>query len=202
MDSSNASIAGAQIDLIIGGATTTNITSTDSNGYFTITVPVSTSFYLRISKATYVTTVTNTMSNNQDSNTSDRPYSLLIASDVSAWYSTAQTPGTGTISGRVVSSGNPLMTLPGATVTATVGTTNYTVCNFSGTAIGTCNATSINTNANGRFVVLNVPDGSQVTVTATKISGYNPGSRVFPVVADSVEPGQDCPSDQFSPLTP
>ncbi len=50
VDSSNASIAGAQIDLIIGGATTTNITSTDSNGYFTITVPVSTSFYLRISE--------------------------------------------------------------------------------------------------------------------------------------------------------
>lgn len=192
VDSANTSISGAQIDLIIGGSTTPNVASTDSNGYFTITVPFSTPFYLRISKATYVSTLTGTMTYVADSNTSDRPYSLLASTEVSTWYtqaSTTQTAGTGTISAKAASSGNSLMTLPGVLVTASDGTTNYLVCNFAGTAIGTCSTTGTTTNANGRFVVLNVPDGKQITVTTAKLN-YIGGSRVFPVVADSVTTGR------------
>jgi 5-hydroxyisourate hydrolase-like protein (transthyretin family) len=201
VDSASASIAGAQIDMIVGGNTTTNVASTDGNGYFTITVPFSTSFYLRISKATYVTTYTSSMSYNQDSNTSDRPYSLLSSTDYDGMFtptspnSVAKIAGTGSISGRVASAANPLMTLPGATVTASDGTTTYPVC-FND---GNVNCSLSSTKANGRFYVLNVPDGKQVTVSVTAKSGptayitcpnTNCPSKVFQVVADSASMGR------------
>ncbi len=190
VDSSSAGIGGVLVE-VVGGTTNT---LTDSNGYFTITVPVSTSFYLRISKATFVTTYTSTMSYNQDSNTSDRPYSLLASSDYDGMFtptspnSVAKINGTGSISGRVASAGNPLMTLPGATVTA-VDASNplitYPVCYNNGSV----NCSLSSTNANGRFYVLNVPDGKQIAITTTK-SGYNNGSKTFPVVADSASMGR------------
>ncbi len=192
MDSATtpAPIANALVE-VVGGTTST---LTDSNGYFTITVPVSTSFYMRISKASYVTTYTSTMSFSQDSDTSDRPYSLLASSDYDAMFtltspnSVAKIAGTGSISGRVASAGNPLMTLPGATVTA-VDASNplitYPVCYDNGSV----DCTMLSTNANGRFYVLNVSDGKQVTVTTTK-SGYNNGSRSFSVFADSATMGR------------
>jgi len=187
VDSASAPIANALVE-VVGG--TTSIL-TDSNGYFTITVPVSTNFYLRISKATFVTTYTSTMSFSQDSDTSDRPYSLLTGSSYDGMFSptspnsVAKIAGTGSISARVASAGNQLMTLPGATVSASDGTTSYPVCYNDGSV--NCSLTS--TKDNGRFYVLNVPDGKQITVTVTK-GGYNSGSRVFPVFADSASLGR------------
>ncbi len=182
-----APVANALVE-VVGG---TISALTDSNGYFTITVPFSTSFYLRISKATYVTTYTATMSYSQDSDTSDRPYPLLTTSDYDSMFtptspnSVAKIAETGSISARVASAGNPLMTLPGATVTASDGTTSYPVCYYNSNGVN-CNGNGgqTTTGANGRFYVLNVPDGKQITVTVAK-GGYNGGSRTFPVVADS-----------------
>ena len=192
-DSGSNPITGAQIDLIVGSTTTTNITSTDSSGMFSVVVPYQTSFYLRISKVGFVTTNTSMLSYSQDSDNSSRPYSLQTAAEVAAWYTqgtgAAQTAGTGTISGKIVSASNQQMTLADALVTASDGTTSYQVCNASNSSVGACSTSGVTSKANGKFYVLNIPAGRLITVTVSK-SGYTGNTKNYQVAADTLSQGR------------
>ena len=194
-DSKSDPISGALVELV--GISTT--ATTDVNGIFSITVPSQTDFYLRISKTpTYVTSNSSIMNLNKDTNSSDRPHTLytIIPDEVGGWYTQASithSANTGTIAGKVASASNPLMTLPGVTLKASDGTTDYPVCVVdinNAILCGTLLA-PLTTKANGKYFVFNVPAGKQVTITATK-GGYstNNNSRIFQVAADSVSSGR------------
>ncbi len=186
--SDGTSLPGVLIELLGTGTTTT----TDVNGTFTITVPSQATIYLRMSLDGYLPAVSSGMSFTQDTDTSNRPFALFTATEQNTWYSQAATtkvPGSGVIYSRSVSVRNPLMTLPGVTLTATNaadGTTTYPVC-YTVSNVVSCGATT--TESNGKFYIFNVPNGTQVNVTAVK-NDYTDGTKTYQVATDTVSEGR------------
>jgi hypothetical protein len=184
VDGASASVVSASVELV-GSATTA---TTASDGTFSISVPSQTPLYLRISKSGYVTALTNVLAFNQDTNTSNRPYTLYAPTEVAGWYSVPQNDETGTIAGQVTSSTNFSMTLPAVTITATSdgGAASYPVCYY---VSGNVSCAVTTTTQNGKFFVLNVPNGKHVAITASK-AGYNDSLNTFPVSSSSVTQGR------------
>lgn len=184
-DSAGTSLSGVSVQLV-GSAT---LTTTDVNGSFTITVPSQTNVFLKMSLAGYLPVVSSGMTFSQNTDTSSRPFALFTSTEQDAWYSQAgiiKAPGTGIVYSRAVSARNPLFTLPGVAMTATDGTNNYQVC-YTTSNVVSCSASV--TEGNGKFYILNVPDGTPLTLTATK-TGYSNGTKTYQIAADTVSEGR------------
>jgi len=184
-DSAGLALTGVLVELLDTAISTT----TDGNGSFTITVPSQTNVYLKMSLAGYLPAVSSAMTFSQDTDTSSRPFALFTSAEQTTWYAQAgvtKNPGTGIAYSRAVSARNPLFTLPGVALTATDGITNYPVCYTVSNTVS-CSATT--TEGNGKFYILNVPNGTQLTVTASK-SGYSNGTKSYQVAADTVSEGR------------
>ncbi len=184
-DSASTSLPDVLIELI--GTPTT--TTTDGNGSFTITVPSQTTVYLKMSLAGYLPAVSSAMTFSQDTDTSNRPFALFTSAEQTTWYGQAgvtKAPGTGIVYSRAVSARNPLFTLPGVAMTATDGTNTYQVCYTISNSVS-CSASA--TEGSGKFYILNVPNGTQITLTATK-TGYSNGLKTYQVATDTISEGR------------
>jgi hypothetical protein len=162
-------------------------TTTDANGYFTISaIPRGVSFTIKLNKATYSDVYTARISFTGSNDSSSTPYNMILPADFATIGSTT---GTGVISSSVrdSSNGNPLS---GVVVTATDSAnsaTTYPVVYRSDTT-GTWDTTLTSTSSRGQWRVLNIPAGKTVTVTAKLAVGsyYTFGTRTFDVKADSL----------------
>ncbi|GAM10090.1 hypothetical protein OR1_02377 [Geobacter sp. OR-1] len=173
-----------------GGVTVTTIglapqisTTTNTAGSFTLAnIPSGIRFYIKLSKSGYADSYSGYMNYNANTDTSTRPYALWQPATLSAWGNTA---GKGIIRSRVVESTNQdTGYISGAVVTATDGNgTSYPV-NYLDSSDNIISGAAA-TDATGKYLVLNVPAGRIVNVTATK-SGYTFNTRTFVVYADSV----------------
>lgn len=177
----------------LSGVTVTSVglspvitTTTDVDGLFVLAgIPQNASFHVKMSKAGYADAYSQTFSLTAHNDISNRPYALWLPSKLTVW---GNLTGNGVIRSRVVTSTNLVNGyIGGAVVTATdqADGTPYQVRyldsvtgNFSGTLTGT-------DPANGSYLVLNVPAGRIVNVTATR-SGYTFDTRTFTVYADAV----------------
>ncbi|HXE95810.1 MAG TPA: hypothetical protein VN642_05360 [Dongiaceae bacterium] len=162
-------------------------TLTDANGLFILAgVPQNTPFSIRMSKATYADAYSNNISLTGSQDNSDRPYALYLPAKLVDMGNSA---GNGVIRSRVVISTNQVSGfIGGAVVTATdkaSSSTTYPVKYIDSTT-GKISSTLTSTDpVNGQYVIVNVPAGHTVNVTAAK-SGFTFNTRTFLIHADAV----------------
>jgi len=159
-------------------------TSTDSNGYFTLSgVPKNTPFSIKFTKVTYANLYTAQRSLTSDIDNSSSPYSMLLSTDFANSFGTS--PGTGVIA-SYARNNSDATAIVGAVVTATDASnvaTTYTVYYFSNAGIW--DATLSSTANSGRWMVKNIPSGKTVKVTANK-PGFTFDTKIFVTNADSL----------------
>ncbi|MDD2899995.1 MAG: carboxypeptidase-like regulatory domain-containing protein [Desulfuromonadaceae bacterium] len=183
-NSTVAPLSGVSVTTI--GLSPVITTTTDANGVFVLAgIPQSTSFSVKMSKPGFADAYSNTFSLTTNQVISGRPYALYPPSNLTGW---GNSTGNGVIKSRVVAATDLVSGyIGGAVVTATdkSGGTAYPVKyidNATGNISSTLTATD---DANGQYVVVNVPAGHVVDVTASK-SGYTFTTRTFTVHADGV----------------
>lgn len=182
--STGTPVAGATVTTI--GLPTNVSTITDVNGLYILAgIPQKTDFTVKMSKpAVGADAYSNTFQLAANLDTSDRPYALWNSTKLSGW---GQSAGYGMIRSRVVLSTDLVNgSMGGVTVSAidTADSTSYTVKYFENN--GTVSSTLQTTNsANGNYIILNIPAGRTINVTATK-AGYTFNTRTFTTVADAV----------------
>lgn len=171
----------AGVSVTTGGIAPAITATTDANGSFVLAgIPLNTPFFVKMSKATYSDTYSNTFPLTANMDNSDRPYAQYLPAKLTSLSNTA---GNGVIRGRVVDERDPVNGfIGGALVTATdqVSGTAYPVRYTDSTAGG-----PTKTETNGLYVIVNIPAGRTVTVTATRL-GYTYNTRAFTVYADSI----------------
>ena len=182
-------ISGVAVTTI--GLTPAITATTDSTGTFVLSaIPAGASFSIKMSLAQYADSYSNTFSQTGNQDNSDRPFSLWAPAAITGWGNSS---GKGVIRSRVVSSTNQTTGyIGGVVVTATditagvpAGTT-YPVQYIDGST-GNISSTLKSTDpTNGLYVVLNVPAGNTVNVTALPVAGYTFNTKTFTVQADSV----------------
>lgn len=178
----------------LSGVTVTTIglspeisTVTDSNGLYVLAgIPQNTLFTVKMTKTGYADAYSNSFSLTATQDSSDRPYALFLPSKLTTW---GNTTGNAVIRSRVVTNTNMLTGyIGGAIVSATDtadGTTTYPV-KYIDNATGNISSTLTSTDpGNGQYVILNVPAGHTIDVTASK-SGYTFNKKTFTTYADSV----------------
>jgi hypothetical protein len=168
------------------GLTQTITTTTDANGVFVLAgIPQGIQFSIKMSKSGFAAAFSNTFSMTANLVYTGRPYALYPPSKLTGW---GNTTGNGVIRSRVVASTDLISGyIGGAVVTATdkSGGTTYPV-KYIDNATGSISTTLTGTDPlNGQYLIVNVPAGHTVDVTASK-SGYTFNTRTFTVQADSV----------------
>ena len=168
------------------GLSTVITATTDVNGSFVLAgIPQKHFFHIKISKTGYADAYSNTYSLTANNDVSDRPYALWLPSKLTGW---GNLTGNGVIRGRVVSSTNLVNGyIGGSAVTAIdqANSTTYPVKYIDSSTDIISNTLTSTDAANGWFVVLNVPAGRNVQVTATR-SEYTFDSKTFIIHADAV----------------
>lgn len=157
--------------------------TTDANGSFTFaSIPSNTSFGVKLSKAGYADIYSARITLAGSSNSSSRPYAMVTPAQLTAWGNNA---GNGIIRSRVLDANN--VPIEGAVVTAidADNNTSYPVTYSDASVTPALVVNSAGTNSTGRYVVMNVPAGRTVNVTASRM-GYIFNTRVFDVKADSL----------------
>jgi hypothetical protein len=174
----------------VGATAPINATTSNGDGFFYLSLPVTTTLQLKFSKPQATPPIAPTYSGNisfSADNLAIDGYNLFPATNLGTgnWN---VTPGAGIIRGRVRDQvGN---FIGGATVTAQSAlhpATPYAVCygDSGDPCTSTLTATDITT---GRYVIKNVDDGDTVTVSA-QMQGGSFNTLVFPTHGDSVHQG-------------
>ena len=180
-------VAGVTVTTI--GLTPAISATTDANGLFVIAgIPQSTSFSVKLSKASYADSYSSILTLTANLDTTDRPYAMFLPSALTAFGNAA---GNGVIRTRVVASTDQVNGfLGGAVVTATdqAGSATYPVKYTDDTGALSSTLTSTNPN-NGLYTVVNVPAGHTVNVTAIK-TGFTFNTKTFLIHADADSQGR------------
>ena len=184
-NSNSAGIPMSGVTVTTVGLSPEIATVTDVNGLFVLSgIPQSTSFYVKMGMATYANAYSNTFYLTANQVSSDRPYALWLPTKLTNWGNSS---GNGVIRSKVVTSTDQVNGyIGGAVVTATdkSGGTTYPVKYIDST--GAVSSTLTSTDAsNGNYLIVNVPAGHTVDVTATK-SGFTFNTRTFTVQANGV----------------
>lgn len=162
-------------------------TTTDANGKFTVNgIPPTASFYLKLSKAGFADSYSNTFTTGISQDVSNRPYALYPPVKVTSMGNTA---GNSVIRSRVVETSNQVDGYIGGAVVTATDTSNNTVYHAQYVdSTGTISSTLTSTDpANGSYVFVNLPAGHTFNVTASRSANdYSFNTRTFLTHADSV----------------
>ncbi len=177
------------VSVTTSGLTPEITTTTDANGQYVLAgIPKNTSFTVKMSLSAYADSYSNVISLTANRDGSDRPYALFPPAKLTSWGNTA---GNGVIRSRVVDSTNEVSGyIGGAVVTAkdSDGVTTYPV-KYVNSTNNSISSTMTSTDVNGTYIIVNVPAGRTVEVTASK-SGYTFNTKTFLTHADALSQGR------------
>ncbi len=177
--SSNLPMEGASIQ-VLGSQTLTTTSSVD--GSFTLSgIPANRDFVIKITKPDFLDVYSAVLNLSQDK-AAPTPYVLYGTGEVALWQPYYQS-FRGMIRGKVINKYDPGQAISGATVTCTTTSGSCRVVYSNGAAFG-----GTSTFFNGIYMVWDLEDNAQVTITAVK-PGWTFSSPRFTAHANSIGEG-------------